>query len=181
MKFERNDQGVLVPAQASLADILAKGKYFGAIKRDGKIIDEFETENIVVDEGLNYLLDAALAAGSAVTSWYLGVYEGNYSPVAGDVASGIAAASTECSAYAGGVRPTWTHGAVSGKSVSNSASRASFVFSASKTIYGAFLVSSAVIGGTTGKLFSAARFTASKAVQSNDELLLTYQFNSSSV
>ncbi len=181
MQFERNDRGVLVPAKPSISEILAKGKYFGAIKRDGKIIDEFECDNLVTDEGLNYILSAALAGGSPISSWYVGVFEGNYTPVAGNTASGIAAAATESSAYSGGVRPGWTAGSVSGKSVSNSGSRASFVFSASKTIYGAFLISSAVINGSTGTLFGAARFTSAKAVQSADELLLTYQFNASSV
>jgi len=181
MNFELNDKGVLVPARENLAIILNAGKYFGELIREGRVIDEFECDNLVTDEGLNHLLAVALAAGSQIISWYLGVFEGNYTPVAGDTASGIASAATESSAYSGGVRPSWTPGSVASKTVSNSASRASFTFSASKTIYGAFMISSAVIGGTSGKLLSAARFSASKAVQSGDELLLTYQFTSSSV
>lgn len=190
MTFEQNEKGVLVPAHGSKditrmrirgGQIFTCGKYIGEIRRQGKIVDTFEFDNLVTDEGLNHLLDVALAAGSQITSWYLGVFEGNYTPVAGDTAAGIAAASTESSAYSGGVRPAWTPGAVASKTVSNSASRASFTFSASKTIYGAFMISSAVINGTSGKLLSAARFSSSKSVQSGDELLLTYQFTSSSV
>ena len=165
--------------------IIGAGEYrvqhFRRINDEMRLIDEEVLKNIVVNEGLNDLLAVYLQGGTQKATWYLGVFEGNYTPVAGDTASGIASASTESSAYSGGVRPTWTPGSVASKTVSNSASRASFTFSASKTIYGAFMISSAVIGGTSGKLLSAARFSSSKSVQSGDELLLTYQFTSSSV
>jgi hypothetical protein len=65
--------------------------------------------------------------------------------------------------------------------MTNSASRASFVFNATKTIYGAFLISNSTKGGTTGTLFSAARFATAKSVESGDELLLTYTFTATSV
>jgi hypothetical protein len=55
------------------------------------------------------------------------------------------------------------------------------VFNATKTIYGAFLISNNTKGGTSGTLFSAARFSSSKSVESTDELLLTYTFTASSV
>lgn len=148
--------------------------------RDGKVIDEGEDHNLVTDEGINYLLAAGLAAGSAIGTWYLGLFEGNYTPVTTDTAANIAANSTESSAFAAGVRQVWTPGAVAGKAVSNAASRGDFVFNATKTIYGAFLASNPTIGSTTGKLFAAARFGTAKVVANLDELLLTYAFSGSS-
>ena len=59
--------------------------------------------------------------------------------------------------------------------------RATFTFNATKSIYGAFLVSNATKGGTAGTLFSAARFSAAKSVVAGDQLLLTYSFTASSV
>jgi phage baseplate assembly protein gpV len=91
------------------------------------------------------------------------------------------AASTECTAYASGTRPTYDEAASASQVTTNAASRASFVFNATKTIYGGFLISNSTKGGTTGTLFAAAQFATSKAVVSGDELLLTYAFTSTSV
>ena len=182
MKFERNERGLIVPVPNEiLAGVGGKGRYFGQIIRKGEVIDEFDFENLVVNEGLNDLLSVYLNNGTQSPTWYLGVFEGNYTPVATDTAAVISANATESSAYSGSVRPTWTPAAPSGQSITNTASRAAFTFNATKTIYGAFLASSATIGGTGGKLFSAARFATAKNVVNLDELLLTYQFNASSV
>ncbi len=156
------------------------GRYHGQIIRDGKVIDEWEDENLVVNEGLNSLLSVYFNGGTQITTWYCGVFEGNYTPVATVTAATIASASTECTAYASATRPEWVEAAPSSQSITNSASRASFVFNASKTIYGAFLVSTSTKSGTSGTLFSAARFSTSKAVVNTDELLLTYTFTAAS-
>ncbi len=150
------------------------GKYIGQIIRKGEVIDEFDFDNLVVDQGLNYALNASFGQTSALTSWYIGLFEGNYTPVAGLTAATIAGLSTETTAYTSGTRPAWTTVAATSKQLTNGASRASFVFNATKTIYGAFLVSSSTKGGTSGTLFSAARFTTAKQVDNGDELLITY-------
>jgi len=171
--YVENGRGLLVPNDK----IIAVGRYFGQILRDGKVIDEFEDDNLIVNEGLNSMIGVGLHADSQITSWYMGVFEGNYTPVAGDAAATIAANATESSAYTSSTRPAFTPAAVSGQSITNSANRASFTFNATKNIYGAFLISSATIGGTTGVLFSAARFSAVKPVNNTDQLLLTYTFS----
>lgn len=161
--------------------IMVRGKYSGQIIRAGKIIEEFEDSNLVVNEGLNALNDIMFHGSTQITTWYLGLFEGNYTPVATVTAATITSASTETTAYTSSTRPEYTEAASSSQVTTNSASRASFVFNASKTIYGAFLVSSSTKSGTGGTLFSASRFSSSKAVESGDELLLTYAFTASSV
>lgn len=150
------------------------GKYIGQIIRKGQVIEEFEFENLVVDQGLNYALNASFGQTSALTSWYIGLFEGNYTPVAGVTAATIAGLSTETTAYTSATRPAWTTVASTAKQLTNGASRASFTFNATKTIYGAFLASSSTKSGTSGTLFSAARFTTAKTVDADDELLVTY-------
>jgi len=66
---------------------------------------------------------------------------------------------------------TWTEDATANASVDNSASKASFTFNASSTIYGAFLCDAA--SGTTGTLYGAALFSSSRAVLSGDILYVT--------
>lgn len=160
--------------------LLVGGRFDGEIIRKGKVIEKFSDRNLVVNEGLNSLLDIMFHASTQVTTWYLGVFEGNYTPVSSVTAATIASAATESTAYSSATRPEYVEAAAASQSITNSASRASFTFNATKTIYGAFLISNNTKSGTTGTLFSAARFASSKAVESGDELLLTYTFSASS-
>lgn len=162
-------------------NLVLGGVYHGQHIRAGEVIDEWEDHNLCVDEGLNSLLDIYFHGSTQITTWYLGLFEGNYTPVAGVTAASITADSTECTAYDETVRQTYVEAAAASKVTTNSASKATFTFNATKTIYGAFLVSVATKSGTTGTLFSAARFSASKAVVATDQLLLTYTFTASSV
>ena len=177
MDYEKSAGGILLPSQK----LLVGGRYEGQIIRDGQVIDEFADDNIVCNEGLTSLLNIMFHGDTQITTWYLGVFEGNYTPVAGVTAASITAASTECTAYDEATRQAYDEAAAASQSITNSASRATFTFNATKTIYGAFLVSNSTKSGTTGTLFSAARFSASKSVVLGDQLLLTYTFNASSV
>ncbi len=152
-----------------------KGHYDFQLIRNGEVIDQWEMDNLVVDQGLNYALNSGFGQTSGLTNWYIGLFEGNYTPTAGVDASTIATLSTECTAYTSGTRPAWTlPGATTNKQLTNGASRASFTFTSTKTLYGAFLVSSNVKSGTAGTLFSGARFSTAKSVDQDDELLITY-------
>ena len=174
-EFCRSAGGVYVPQKSN-----HRGWFYGKIIRDGKVIDEWEDHNLVVYQGLNHLNDVVFHAATQVHPWYVGLFEGNYTPVSTETAATIAASATETTAYTASTRQTYTEAASSSQSTTNSASPATFTFNASKTIYGAFLISDSTKSGTTGTLFSAARFSASKSVVSSDQLLLTYTFTSSS-
>jgi hypothetical protein len=156
------------------------GRYDLEIRRVDGTVEHFSDENLIVDEGLNHILNTQLNGSTQVTTWYLGVFEGNYTPLAGVDAATITASSTESTAYDAATRVEWNEAASTAKSITNSANRASFVFNASKTIYGAFLVSASAKSATSGTLFSAARFATAKQVDSGDELLLTYTVTSAS-
>lgn len=177
MDYQRSEGGIFLPSNA----LRVGGRFIGSIIRDGKIIEEFEDANLVVNEGLNALNDIMFFGATQITQWYLGLFEANYTPVSTVTAATIASASTESTAYTSATRPNYTPAASSSQVTTNSASRGDFVFNATKTIYGAFLISNNTKGGTAGKLFAAAQFSTSKSVVSGDELLLTYAFTSSSV
>ena len=131
-------------------------------------------DNIVVNEGLNHILDVVLHAATQITTWYVGIFEGNYTPVSTDVGTNIATNSTESTAYTEGTRQEYVEAAPSSQSITNSASPATFSINATKTIYGAFLISNSTKGGATGTLLAAARFATSRAVVSSDQILVTY-------
>lgn len=127
-------------------------------KQTGNVY-ESEWENIVVDEGLDELLEMALAGGTQSATWYVGLTDGTPTVAAGDTLSSHAG-WTEETGYDEAARPTWTPGSVSGQSVDNSASKASVtITSDSTTIGGAFLANDNTKGGTTGKLYAAGAFS----------------------
>jgi hypothetical protein len=177
IRYERTDTGVYLPKQG----LLCQGVYEGEHRRNGQVIERFTDYNLVTNEGLNKLLDVMFNGATQITTWYVAPFEGNYTPLATVTAATITSASTECTAYDESTRVEYVEAAASSQSITNSASRATFTFNATKTIYGAFLVSASAKSATTGTLFSATRFSTSKAVVDNDELLLTYTFTASSV
>lgn len=176
MNYERSAGGVLLPAQR----LVAGGIFTGQIVRNGEIIDEFDTPNLVVDQGLNHILDVLLHGSTQVGTWYLGVFEGNYTPVAGLTAAALPAAATECTAYDEATRQAYNEAAAAAKVTTNSANKATFTFNATKTLYGAFIASDSTKGGTSGTLLAAAKFAAPKGVVATDQLLLTYTFTAAS-
>ena len=151
--------------------------------RDGEVIDTWQEPNLVVDEGINYALDASFSGGTPITTWYVGVYKNNYTPIAGNVASTFAGAgiANEANAeYDEATRPTWTEAGVSAKTVTNSASPAVFTFNTTVTIYGAFLISNNTKGGLTGTLAAASKFASSRAMLAADVLNVTYTITGTS-
>lgn len=176
MEFSRTNSGLLMPQH----DLRIGGVFHGQHVRDGKVIDEWEDHNIVVNEGLNHILDVVFHGATQVATWYLGVFEGNYTPVATVTAATITSASTESTAYDETTRVEYAEAAASSQVTTNSATKATFTFNATKTIYGAFLVSASAKSATTGTLLSAAKFSTSKSVVDDDQLLLTYTFTASS-
>lgn len=174
--YERSTGGVLMPKN----DIRVGGVFHGQHIRAGEVIDEWEDHNLVTNEGLNALLDIMFHGSTQITTWYIGVFEGNYTPVATVTAATITSASTESTAYDESTRVEYNEAAASSQSTTNSANKATFTFNATKTIYGAFLVSASAKSATSGTLFSAAKFSSSKSVVSSDQLLLTYTFTAAS-
>lgn len=138
--------------------------------RGGVLIAEETVKNLVPTEGLNHILSVILKGGTQVPTWYIALFEGNYTPVLGLTAATFAANATECTAYDAANRVTWVGGSVSGGAVSNAASLAEFVMSAAKTVYGCALLSASTKGATTGTLLSAVRFSTAKVLEDNDTL-----------
>ncbi|HED38738.1 MAG TPA: hypothetical protein ENI76_10930 [Ignavibacteria bacterium] len=155
--------------------------------REGELIHTQSGENIVVTEGLNHLLDVVLGGVAANDPWYVGIFKGNYTPIATNTAAnalGSLGLFTECQdadyATPATNRPAYIDAAASGGVMTNTASKAAYTMSATITVYGAFLASSQAKTATTGVLFCAKKFAASRAVISADVLNVTYQLTATS-
>jgi hypothetical protein len=136
--------------------------------RGDNVLSTEVVQNLMPTEGKNYVLDASLKGGSVYNAWYVGLFEGNITPVVGNVMSTFPTDATECTAYAESTREALTLGTVASGSVNNSASPAEFTFNATKTVYGCFVATAGTKSATTGPLLSAVRFSTSKDVISGD-------------
>lgn len=146
------------------------------IGKDGKVRDTEHVHNLMPTEGLNYVLGAALKGAAQITAFYVGLYEGNYTPVAGDTAAAFSVSATESTAYAEATRVALTLGSVVSGAADNSAARAEFTADATKTFYGGFISSSNAKGSSSGVLVSAVRFASPKVLASGEILRVTAGF-----
>lgn len=115
-------------------------------------------------EGLNHMLSVTVKNGTPVPQWYIGLFEGDYSPDASATAATLPALATECTAYSETTRVPLTTGAVSGGATSNAANIAEFTFPVAKTVYGAFITSAPAKGAATGTLLSVVRFPSPRVM-----------------
>ncbi len=150
--------------------------------RAGKRIDQWRDNNTVTAEGLNQLLRIMFTGGTpiALANWYVLIFNTDTTPADGTTYG--TPVFTEETDYDSATRPLWQGGSVSGKSVSNSSNKASFIFDATsdgRTMYGGALVGGvgADVKGDTadtdGRMYSADKFSASKLVADNDTLKIT--------
>jgi hypothetical protein len=140
-----------------------------------------EVQNLVVNEGLDDILNQYYKGSTYTAAHYVGLTDGTPTIAATDTA-GSHAGWVEDTNYAEATRPSLTLGTVSSQSVDNSASKATFSINATTTIGGAFVITNNTKGGTTGTLVGAAAFTAGdKSVANGDTLNVTVTLSASSV
>lgn len=153
------------------------------LDKDGNLKWTAESQNLVVNVGLQDMNTQYFKGVSYSAAWYIGLYgaAASNNPAAGDTMSSHIG-WTEITGYSNANRPTATFGTATTADpsvIDNSASPASFSINATNTIGGAFLTSNNTKGGTTGILFSAADFQSpgDRSVVSGDTLNVTYTFS----
>ncbi len=143
-----------------------------------------EVPNIVVDEGLDDLLDKYFKGSAYTAAHYVGLVDNaNFTAyAAGDVAGQINGTNgwDELTAYTESNRPSLTLGSVASKSVDNSASKAQFSINATHTVRGAFVVTNNTKAGTTGTLYGAADFSSARSVENGDTVNVTVTLTAAS-
>lgn len=142
--------------------------------KNGNLKWKEEITNIVVNVGLDDVLDKYFKGSAYTSAFYVGLTDGTPSGAAGDtMASHVG--WTEVTAYDEATREVLTLGTVSSQSVDNSASKASYAINAnSTTIGGAFITTNNTKGGTTGTLYGVGAFTGGdKSADSGDTLNVT--------
>jgi hypothetical protein len=144
--------------------------------KDGKLKWRDEIENLVVNVGLQKILDEVFTgAGSPVSPWYLGLTTGSPTPNAADIMSSHGG-WTEFTTYSEGTRQAFVE-TRTGQQVDNASSKATYTISTGGTIGGAFLTSDSAKSGTSGTLMSVGALTGgNRTVVISDTVSLTYTF-----
>ena len=145
--------------------------------RDGVVLaTDPWVHNLIPLEGLNYLLSSEFKGTAVPATWYVSLFEGNYTPVTGDTAAAFPASATETITYNETTRGAFVPGTVTGGTLDNSASPAQFTFNAAKTVYGGFITSASAKSAVTGTLMSVVRFASPKSPAIGDVLKITAGF-----
>ena len=129
--------------------------------RKGDLIGEHHAENLCPDEFINYMLDVGLSDATQMVDGYVLIFNDNHTPSASDTYA--TPGFTESTAYDETTRPAWVEAGVSSKTITNSASKATFTMTGTDTsIYGAALVLG--VHATDGNIDTKDDQTASPGV-----------------
>ncbi len=155
--------------EAILMGARAVGRYRVTCRdKDGNFKWEEEIYNLVVNLGLDYLVDIGLDGGTQITTWYAGLTDSTPTVAAADTMASHAG-WVDTDVYSNSNRPTVTFADGGTGIVDNSASPAVFNCDSGGTIGGAFLTSNNTVGGTTGTLFGAGAFTGGDRTVANGD------------
>src|SRR5690554_4730573 len=102
--YDMTEEGLYFPKQG----VQATGEYFDRINGG----DWMRTRNLIVDEGLAYILNVALGSLPKPAGYYLALFNGSASPAANWTAANFATVASEIvsmtEGYTSPTRPEWT-------------------------------------------------------------------------
>lgn len=157
------------------------GGYFTTecFDKDGNLKWTDHSHNLVVDEGLNHILDILFVSATAqIDPWYVLLTDGTPTVAAADTLASHAG-WTEITNYDEATRQAYID-VRTNQNVSNTASVAAFTMSGAATVGGAGLASNSTKGGSTGILLCAVAFSGGdRSVQATDIINVTYNFGAS--
>lgn len=164
------------------SDIQFLGQFGYAINSDREE-DYVWGKNRVVDQGLNYMLNAALRGEGVLSAFYIAPFVSNVTPAANVTAATFNSALTEFTNYTETTRRQWvTDGAADSLILINDAAPALFTIGSGpqNSIAGAGLLSASGKAATTGVLVAAAKRTAALAVEEDFEIRIKYRISAAS-
>lgn len=174
-KVEKTSAGIFIPG----ANVFIGGSFAGAYAPPD---DDFSPwtvgENLVVNQGLNMILNA-LGGHAAAPTLFLAPFVGDVAPAAGWTGANFNANATEFTAYTAANRLPWTTVTSTAQQLTNAAAlaAATLTFSAGGpyTVRGCALIAGNGKASTTGPLFAASRFGADlTGMQPGGRLALEY-------
>lgn len=153
---------------------------FECYDADGNLKWKDHGYNTVVNVGLDDVLDKYFKGSTYTAAHYVGLTDGTPTPAAGDTMVTHAGWADDAT-YSDPTRPALTLGPVSGQSVNNSASKATFNINGTATIGGAFVTTDNTKSGTAGTLYGVVAFSGGdRSVASGDTVNVTVTLTAAS-
>jgi len=172
--YDKTPEGIFFPRQG----VLASGEYIDRI--NGGAWER--TKNLIVTEGLVYILNVALGSVAKPTAFYIALFSGSTAPTASWTAAQFPSVAGEIvsltEGYTNATRPAWKPtDAGSTSAIDNTGNVASVTMATtgSLTVTGAALLTSSVRGGTTGALISATKYASARTFQDGDTYDIGYR------
>lgn len=160
--------------------------YFDVVchDKDGNFKWKESFKNLVTNEGLSYLIQAAFTGEDvAITSWFVGL-KNTGAEAATDNAAALPNVGnwTEYTTYDEATRPALVLENEAGQATSNSVTAATFTINATNSVFGAFVVDSNAKNTATGAtvLYGVGDFASAKAVDAGDTLNVTVTLSAAS-
>lgn len=173
-RYDRTEEGIYIPDQ----NVLAQGVFKYNIRGEA----EEQSRNLVVNQGLDYMLQAAVGETAGIANWYVALFSGDVTVLASWTAASFAATATEWTNYDEATRGTWSKSAVASQGTDSFATKASFTSSAdAQTVRGAALISASAKGATTGVLLASSRLSSDKILATGEILDVGYGLQLSAV
>lgn len=141
--------------------------------RGGQLVSAKRAYNLVPQSGVDHFAALLRGNGPLISSWYVGLFEGNFVPDDDTTSSDLPSNAVEFTGYSESARPAWTHVYDGTSVIDNNGTRATFTVTSEKTVYGGFLVSNSSKGGNSGVLLSIARFSSPDELRVDDEYKIT--------
>jgi hypothetical protein len=145
---------------------------FAHLAVDGSVKEEFKIHNLMPNESVNYLLNAAFKGGAQYSTWYVGLFGANRVIQPTDTMILLLADCVEDVIYTttGNARLTATLSTVVDGALSNVASPNTFAFPAASTVRGAFVTTGVTRGANTGLLASAVLLPSPRVLALGESL-----------
>lgn len=166
-QYDTTPEGVYFPSE----NALVQGRF--SVAKRGEAPEY--SDNLVVNEGLDYILSAAVGATAGIANWYIALFTGDVSVVATWTAATFTSASTEWTSYDEAARVAWSKGAVASGGVDSFSSKSSFTSSSdTQVVRGAGLLSASAKSATSGILFASSRLSSDKTLDTGEILDVGY-------
>jgi hypothetical protein len=143
---------------------------FECVDANGNVKWTETVHNIIPADAMNYILSSALNNASRYTTWYVGIYANNYTPVTGETMTTLLANASEVVSYTESTREAFVPDAIVNGLFANYTAPAEFTFSGTATIRGGFICSDATKNSAAGLLLSAALFASPRTVADGETL-----------
>lgn len=172
--YDQNEDGIYFPRHG----IQAQGMYFDRVNGGDWTI----TPNLIVKEGLVYILNSSIGSKAKASGFYLALFSGATAPAPNWTAANFTAVSSEIVSLTEGytlpTRPQFVPTDASDNTyIDNQASVAKLTIATTSqlNVTGSALLTNSARGGTTGALISATKYAAARTFQNGDTFEVGYR------